>query len=471
MGTYSGTALQQPATPSELLRVGLETDPTGLALVSARTRMTWEQLDELSGRLAAGYLDSGLEPGDRIASLMPNRYELIVHYLACFKAGLVATPLNYRYTAPEIDHALGISEARMLLAHVEREEDLAASERVALLPLGTIRYREPEHGGAAFQELLERDRPGAAPEAPAPTAPAVIFFTSGSTGPPKGVTHTHSSLGWMFAIAAAGLEFGPGDLVLAGSSLSHVGAFYVSFGALSAGAGIAVARTFDGDELLALLRDDRPTVLSMLPSALFALTRDHGATPDDFSSLRLCRAAGDKVSAELEREFTEAQRVRDRRGVRVVGDRAREREPARRHQDRIGRPGRARPLALDSERCRRCRRGRRRGSCMDQDRRSLRRLLGRLRGDGCRVRRRLARHGRRPACGPRRLPLLRGSPEADHRARRLEHQPAGDRGRPAGASVRRQRRASSESATRSTARTSARTSRCARAASGRPTSS
>jgi len=109
----------------------------------------------------------------------------------------------------------------------------------------------------------------------------------------------------MFASAAGGLELDSSDLVLAGSSLSHVGAFDVSFSALGVGAGIVVARSFDGDELLPLLRDDRPTVLSMLPSALFALTRDHGASQDDFSSLRLCRAAGDKVSAELEREFTE----------------------------------------------------------------------------------------------------------------------------------------------------------------------
>jgi acyl-coenzyme A synthetase/AMP-(fatty) acid ligase len=108
----------------------------------------------------------------------------------------------------------------------------------------------------------------------------------------------------MFAIGAAALEFSPGDLLLAGSSLSHVGAFYLSFAALSVGAGVIVARTFDADELLPLLREDRPTVLSMLPSALFALTRDHGARHDDFASLRLCRGAGDTVSAELEREFT-----------------------------------------------------------------------------------------------------------------------------------------------------------------------
>src|SRR5262249_54153454 len=126
----------------------------------------------------------------------------------------------------------------------------------------------------------------------------------GSTGRPKGVTHTHETLGWMLAAASAGLEFSPEDLLLAGSSLSHVGAFYVSLAALSVGAGVIVAKTFDGDELLPLLREDRPTVLSMLPSTLFALARDHGARHADFASLRLCRATGDTVSTELEREFT-----------------------------------------------------------------------------------------------------------------------------------------------------------------------
>src|SRR5690349_10790623 len=142
---------------------------------------------------------------------MPNRPALVAHYLACFKARLVATPLNYRYTAPEIDHALGVSKARALVAHVERDEDLAASEWVPRLPFERIGFGGRADDGLMLEELLESDRPRSTFPAPPPSAPAVIFFTSGSTGPPKGVTHTHETLGWMFATAAAGLELSSGD--------------------------------------------------------------------------------------------------------------------------------------------------------------------------------------------------------------------------------------------------------------------
>lgn len=138
-----------------------------------------------------------------------------------------------------------------------------------------------------------------------PSDPAFIFFTSGSTGRPKGVTHSIETFGWLIASGIESLAFTPLDVVLPGSSLSHVGALALSLTGLAAGSRVLIARSFDGDELLPLLREDRPTFLCMLPAALFGLVRDHGATHDDFRSLRLCVSGGDKVSAELEREFTE----------------------------------------------------------------------------------------------------------------------------------------------------------------------
>ena len=89
MTGYAGRALEGPVSLCGLLRAGMGADPDGLALICADTRWTWRTLDGLSDRLAVGLLGLGLEPGDRVASLMPNRPALIVHYLACFKAGLV----------------------------------------------------------------------------------------------------------------------------------------------------------------------------------------------------------------------------------------------------------------------------------------------------------------------------------------------------------------------------------------------
>ena len=107
-----GPKLERPITLTKLLDAGLRSNPDDDALVLLQRTWSWRELDEDSTRLAKNYLAMGLTPGDRIASLLPNRGALIVHYLACCKAGLVATPLNYRYQTPEIDHAFrgGINE-------------------------------------------------------------------------------------------------------------------------------------------------------------------------------------------------------------------------------------------------------------------------------------------------------------------------------------------------------------------------
>jgi acyl-CoA synthetase (AMP-forming)/AMP-acid ligase II len=297
-----GEPLERPAGPLEdLLRAGLTGRSGDLAIVAADRQLTWDDVEAHSTRLALAYRALGLRPGDRLASLMPNRADLVVHYLACFKAGLVATPLNYRYTYREIDHALEVSGASALLAHAERAEDLAASRLAGTLPLGTIAFADD---GTGFAGLLDPEPPPAELTAADAEHPVAIFFTSGSTGPAKGVTHTHESLRWMLASAAAAFEITERDVVLPGSSMSHIGSFLWSLCALQAGARVVVARTYDAHEILPLLREHHPTVLAMIPAALAALIRDHDVRPEDFAPLRLCRAGADKVSVELLGEFS-----------------------------------------------------------------------------------------------------------------------------------------------------------------------
>ena len=301
-----GPPLRGPAAPLPLVvQAALERSPDAVALASEVRRITWRELDRLSSALAAGYGTLGLAPGDRVASLMPNRIDLVIHYIACARAGLVATPLNYRYTATEIDHALEVSGAAALLVHAERAADVAASRLAPDLPRGVISYQEQEPAISAhrFEALAaEEPRPADLPTVDL-AAPAAIFFTSGSTGPAKGVTHTFETLAWMCAATADAFGLTPDDVFVPGSSMSHVGSFLWTFATLSAGARVAVVRDLDAHGVLTMLRAERPTVLAMLPAALTALLRDHDVTPEDFASLRICRAGSDKVSVELESEF------------------------------------------------------------------------------------------------------------------------------------------------------------------------
>ncbi len=307
-----GHPLIAPIDLRDVLRVGLDADPDAIAVSTADDQMTWRELDDTSTRLARNYARLGLEAGDRIASLLPNRILLLVHYLACFRSGLVTTPLNYRYAPPEIDHTLGVSGAVALVAHAERTADLAASHVVPQLRVRVITLEGSVGDGPTLEGLCAEDPAlprfvpsAAAPSAATPTAAAAIFFTSGSTGPAKGVTHSLETLGWMCAGAADAFELTADDVFLPGSSMSHLGSFLWVLASFSVGARVVVARVFDAGEIEPLLRDFRPTVMAMIPAALTALVRDHGLTAADFASLRLCRAGADKVSLELDREFSE----------------------------------------------------------------------------------------------------------------------------------------------------------------------
>ena len=300
---FSGPSLNYAVDIRNLLAAGLSRHPDETALVSAEMQWTWRELDAVANRLGAQFLQMGLKPGDRIASLMPNRTALVIFYLACFRTGLVAVPLNYRYMTRQIDYAIGVSGASMLLAHTEREADWLDSEQAGRMSHGVVTYGAPAESGLRYEDLIADGPTEVAPVRRDPSEAAAIFFTSGSTGLPKGVIHTADSLGWMFACAAEAFELTPNDTVLPGSSISHMGSFMWTHAGLGKGVKVVVARNFEADEILPLLRGHRPTVLCMIPAALMRLVRDHGATRDDFASIRLCRCGSDKVPMELEAEF------------------------------------------------------------------------------------------------------------------------------------------------------------------------
>jgi long-chain acyl-CoA synthetase len=293
--------MNAPAALDDLLRRGLTRAPQDPALFFADGAWSWNDLEAFSTKLARGYLAMGLQPGDRLASLLPNRWTLIVHYLACFKAGLVATPLNYRYTPREIDHALEVSGARAMVAHGSREQDITAS-RARHLELGVV-WDEGGSGGRPLEELIHGSPETHEPTGGKPDDPAVIFFTSGSTGPAKGVTHTRESFGWMVTQAAEAHGISETDTLLPASSYSHIAGTVFCLAGFFKSARVAIVERFDHAGVGPMLRRARPTFLLTLPSTLLHLLREKETEPEEFRTVRHTLCGGDKVSPQLAREF------------------------------------------------------------------------------------------------------------------------------------------------------------------------
>ena len=109
--TIAGPPLDAPLDLNAILKRGVDAKPDADALVSRRRRWTWRMLDTVSTRLAGNYLGLGLAPGDRIASLMPNRTELMLHYFACMKCGLVAVPMHLTARDRKLERATGLEPA------------------------------------------------------------------------------------------------------------------------------------------------------------------------------------------------------------------------------------------------------------------------------------------------------------------------------------------------------------------------
>ncbi|MEM6582578.1 MAG: class I adenylate-forming enzyme family protein [Pseudomonadota bacterium] len=300
---YDGPPLTTPCDIPAILALGLKQKPNAVAVIDRDRSFTWQDLDDLSSRLAANYLELGLKAGDRIASLLPNRAVLIVHYIACLRVGLVANPLSYQYTANEIRRAIVDTSASALVAHSEREPDVATADIAAQLAVDVIYYSDGAEGVSELQRLLEREPENTSLPNISTDNAAFIIHTSGSTGRPKGVTHSVGGLAWAVASIAAAFQLTSNDVVLPCSSISRGGGIHLSFTTLAVGGLIVVPWTTDASELLPLMRAHHPTIMAMLPAALFQLVRSGSAVAEHFSSLRCMLSGGDKVPAELEEEF------------------------------------------------------------------------------------------------------------------------------------------------------------------------
>ncbi|MFE8034959.1 long-chain-fatty-acid--CoA ligase [Thiohalocapsa marina] len=290
--------------------------PEAPAILVDGDHWTYARLDRASDGVAAGLAERGINPGDRVALYCPNGAEFVVAYLGILKAGAVVVPVNLLLNPREITFMLGDAGVRGLCFHAALADKAGAALEEADLPLLRI--------GIGFDDdsdlvdcHLHRMAPAPDAEPPpatainAATAPAVILYTSGTTGRPKGAVLTHANLASNARAVADTLELRPdSDRILVVLPMFH--AFAGTVGILTpllCGAALVPVPRFDPQVITEAIGRHRATVFLGVPSLYAVLLRLGDEQLARWASVRLCISGGAAMPVALMQAFEQRFRV------------------------------------------------------------------------------------------------------------------------------------------------------------------
>ena len=258
--------------------------------------LTYAGLDAASA-LAAGWLaEHGVGPGDRVGIMLPNIPQFPILYYGALRAGAAVVPMNPLFKEREVEYYLTDSGAKVLFAW----EGIADQAQPGAEAAGAA--FEVVDAGFSQQLATYSPAPGVVERAPDDTA--VLLYTSGTTGKPKGAELTHSNLGSNVATCVALFDGGPDDVIFGGLPLFH------SFGqtcglnsAVACGATLTMIPRFEPHKALEVLQRDKVTIMQGVPTMYVALLQDPAHKDYDVSTLRLAVSGGASLPVEVLRGF------------------------------------------------------------------------------------------------------------------------------------------------------------------------
>ncbi len=283
--------------------------PSRPALVLGDTTVDYATLDTFARMFASALADLGVRPGEHVALLLPNVPQFTVAYFGAHYAGTPVVPLNVLLTADELAYHLADSEATVVVAW----DSFLGPLQEAVARVGTVRHvivaradrtdLSAPDGCHNLVALMARATPVAAPHPTAADDTAVVLYTSGTTGKPKGAELTHANL-LSNAKAAAGLvDLDESTVALVALPLFHAFGMTVMHNAvLSVGGSLVLVPRFHAPSVIQLLHHHRVTFLGGVPTMFMALL-DVDSSAADLSALRWCVSGGAPMPAPVMAEF------------------------------------------------------------------------------------------------------------------------------------------------------------------------
>ena len=276
------------------------------ALSLGEESWSFAELDRDARRLAGWLAGAGVKPGDRVGLLLPNVPQFPVVYHGALRAGAAVVPMNPLLRAREIAYYLEDSGASVLFAWHEQAEAALQAARQAGVERVVCVGGEGEVGAESFAELLAAAEPADLLVQRDPAEAAVILYTSGTTGRPKGALLSHSSLLWNAQVSSELHTIETEDRLLGTLPLFHsFGQTCVLNAGFRRGAEVVLIPRFEPEETLELLAKRRISIFIGVPTMYVALINASGAAERALPDLRLCVSGGAAIPVEVLRGFEE----------------------------------------------------------------------------------------------------------------------------------------------------------------------
>lgn len=291
---------------SQVVEEHARKNPERLAFAMMGQETSYGQYAERINRVANSFLNLGMKPGDKVATILPQSPAFMYIFMAAATIGLTVVPLDPRFTAGEMASLCHRTCPKQLVSLGFPEQIKFNAEKL----LGEYSF---EHvfsyfgaldgaGVKPFETLLEGS-PRPVPEEmhPSPDDPLIIIFTSGSTGTPKGAMITHRN---SYAMARATVEAwqfrAENDLLLSNLPVSHVGGTHDQIAAaLYGGISSILTPTFDPTEYLQIIEEQKITVSGGVPTMFRLIFKQCNVKDFDLSSVRLLILSGEPSPPEL----------------------------------------------------------------------------------------------------------------------------------------------------------------------------
>ncbi len=274
--------------------------PDKVAIEFEDTRVTFNEIDLIGNKVANAFQELGIIKGDRVAQFLPNCLELVYSIVGNFKNGSIVVPMNANFKEQEIEHILNDSGAKAIITDKER---LSVVENIkSKLPelKHIILIDEKKEDTLNFHELIKNIPNNKSNAIIKDEDHSIIFYTSGTTGKPKGAALTNLNLTSGIKALVQTWKWTKEDIFLLTLPLYHIHGIGVALcGALSVGNFTILMKKFDASDVLETMQKRKVTLFMGVPTMYYKLLEVDGIEKYDLSSMRLFVSGSAPLSKDL----------------------------------------------------------------------------------------------------------------------------------------------------------------------------